>query len=134
MFRKFAVRLLIAIPVVTLSWTSVTAVELRTVPLLNLHESTPFPLPSEIALTYVSETKRIPEGELQVAGEESFVFPTLRRTFTNISVVHSTTEILRTYYVLIDSETGTITEDLDGLRQAEAEAYHAKYGKLQPSL
>ncbi len=88
----------------------------------------------EQAIRYVAETYDIAEDVLRLTNEEGLYLPTLDKTIRIIALTAMQQPDYPVYKVLIDIDTGEISEDLQALRQAEEEARMLKYGKLETSL
>ncbi len=88
----------------------------------------------EQAIRYVAETYGIAEDVLRLTNEEGLHLPTLDKTILTITFTAMQQPDYPVYRVLIDIDTGEISEDLQALRQAEEEARMQKYDKLETGL
>lgn len=110
--------------------------------LASTTEATPLPetdleLPQfarEIALNYVANDLQVDKSLITIEYEEALTFPALDRRFARFTIVYNLEQKFEVYKLLVDLEDGHVEEDIGVLRQAEAQANEAIYGKLEPIL
>ncbi len=86
------------------------------------------------ALHYVAEKYDLPLERLLILAEEERVYPVLGRSFLYVQVYDRVPDNRSVIELLVDSEDGTVMEDVQAVEQAEAEAHRERYGKLDPAL
>lgn len=98
---------------------------------------TPTPVISEYgkkALAFVVEKWAVPVEYLLIEYELETDYPLSGRTFRHFLISDTHDPHWATYSVSVEIRTGAIEEDLTAIERAEAAAYLAKYGKVEPTL
>jgi len=86
-------------------------------------------------LNYIANREEIPLENLDVKIDRTVTFPEISRTFQAVAILETGVknggQVFKLHVDLLD---GSIIEDLNEIRNLEAQASQRKYGKLQPTL
>jgi len=89
---------------------------------------------AQIATAHIANRESIPVAVLTVAAEYPVEYRNLERQFHMVTLLDTRPESFKVYKLLIDLADGRVEENVYALRDAEAQAYQARYGKLTPTL
>ncbi|MCD4739383.1 MAG: S8 family serine peptidase, partial [Anaerolineae bacterium] len=87
---------------------------------------------ARIALEHIAEREGISLDDLLVAHQHRCGYPLLGRQFAAFTIFDRAAR--RDFHLLVDLDDSSVVNDVASMERAEAEARHAKYGKLHPLL
>lgn len=88
---------------------------------------------SSIAILHIAQRENIPIQALSIYTHHLTKYSLINRQFDQLGIIDSRPNG-KIYIILVDASTNEIIDDLDTIADAEAHAFTAKYGKLEPAL